>query len=133
MAVELGTVSLDHLTEIVVKEDAKVVMHAVPGLAGHLVQHLGRSSVRLSLRGAFIGANAAEHLATLRAAYVAGDPLDLLADAVGEGYVAQVVLDGLEVVQHASEPDGYDYRIRLVEYVQLPMPASLGPLAEIDV
>jgi hypothetical protein len=132
MAVELGSVSLDKLTGVVVRERARLAHHQVPGLAGELVQLLGRPSVQVTLDGIFFGPDSTANLAALRELYRAGDPLDFFADAVGDGYFAQVVITGLRVAQRAGETDQFGYSCDLVEFVEPPRPAGIDPLAVID-
>ncbi|MGW5361448.1 DNA circularization N-terminal domain-containing protein [Actinopolymorpha pittospori] len=132
MAVQLGPVTLDHLTDVRVRDRARVARHAVPALAGDLVQQLGRSSVELSLTGSFFGPDAATQLAALREAFRSEQQLDLLADSAADGYVANVVLTSLDVSQQAGHVDRFDYRIELVEYVRPPAPAPLDALQGID-
>ena len=92
MSVELGNVTLQHLTQVDVSEATRVVRHAVPGLSGDLSQVLGRPSVTVRLQGIFYGAGAADELGALRGAHLAGKPVDFFTDAVGEGYFAQVLI-----------------------------------------
>lgn len=132
MAVQLGSVTLDHLTGADVRDRARIVRHSVPAMAGDLVQQLGRSGVDIELTGSFFGPDAVHHLAAIRAAFRGNAPVDLLADAAGDGYVATVVLAGLDVRQRPGDVDRFDYRIELVEYVKPPVAPVLGPLPAVD-
>jgi hypothetical protein len=132
MALELGSLSLDRLTHIAVAEHARVVRHAVPGLAGELAQVLGRPSVQVQVEGVFFGADAATQLQQLRDLHKAGEPVDFYADAVGEGYFAQVLLQGLHVQQHAGAADEFAYGCTLMEYVEPPEPAVTDMLGGLD-
>lgn len=132
MAVELGSISLDRLTHIEVAERARLARHAVPGLAGDLVQVLGRPSVELHIEGVFFGADAAERLKQLRQQHWKGAPVDFFADAVGEGYFSRVVIGGLQVRQSAGAADEYAWGCDLIEYVEPPEPAALDALGGLD-
>ena len=132
MAVEVGKISLENLTEVSVQERPHVVHHEVPGLEGNLAQVMGRASVQVTLHGIFYGADAATSLKDLRKLHLAGDPVDFFADAVGEGYFAQVIISRLDVAQKAGEPDQFNYRCELVEYVKPPEPAVTSPFGAID-
>lgn len=132
MAIELGGISLEQLTHVVVRERARIVHHAVPGLSGDLAQTLGRPSVEVSIRGIFYGASAADDLKQLRDAYLAREPVDFFAEAVGEGYFAQVLISKLEVMQHAGYLDQFDFACDVVEYVEPPEPVVVDPLAALD-
>jgi prophage DNA circulation protein len=132
MAVELGTVTLEHLTEVEVVDRSRLARHEVPGLEGDLIQQLGRSSAELILIGSVYGDDAASQLAELRAACRSSDPLDLLAHAAGDGYVAKVVVAQVEVAERVGRLDCFDYRITLVEHVEPPAVPAFDPLAEVD-
>jgi hypothetical protein len=132
MSVELGSVSLDKLTHVRVRERARLVHHHVAGLAGDLAQVMGRRSVEIELHGVFFGSGAADGLHSLRQLHLAGEPVDFFAEAVGDGYFAQVIVTGLEVAQRAGEPDQFDYVCLLAEYVKPPEPAVTGALGGLD-
>ncbi|MFH7245296.1 MAG: hypothetical protein ACHWZW_20865 [Spirulina sp.] len=132
MAVELGGVTLSLLTGITVAEQARIVHHSVPGMAGDLAQTLGRPSVVVTLEGIFYGATAAADLAQLRAAHLAHEPVDFFTEAIGEGYFTQVLIAHLAVAQRANFPDQFDFCCQVVEYVEPPEPALASPLGGID-
>lgn len=129
MAVELGGVSLEHLSEVSVHEAARIARHAVPGMQGDLAQTLGRPAVEVRFRGIFYGETAADDLKQLRDAHLKQQPVDFFTEAAGEGYFAQVLVAGLEVAQRAGYPDEFDYCCTVVEYVEPPEPAAADPLA----
>jgi hypothetical protein len=132
MAVELGGITLQHLTRVSVEEQARIARHPVPGMSGDLAQTLGRSSVEVCFCGIFYGASAAEDLGRLRAAYLEQSPVDFYTEAVGEGYFAQVLIADLEVSQRAGYPDQLDYACRVIEYVEPPEPAAVEPFGALD-
>jgi hypothetical protein len=132
MSVRLGSVSLEHLTDVEVQERSRLARLAVPALGGDLVQQLGRASVDLTLAGSFFGTDAATQLADLRAVFRDASPVDLAADATGDGYVTRVVVTGLDVRQRAREVERFDYRVTLCEYVEPPPQPALSPLSGID-
>ena len=132
MAVELGSVTLNLLTEVNVQERSRLVRHAVPGMDGDLIQTMGRPSVVVTLKGIFYGAEAIAGLQQLRDAYLAHTPLDFFTDAIGEGYFTQVLLQQLDVNQRADYPDQFDFCCEVVEYVEPPAPASANPLGALD-
>jgi hypothetical protein len=132
MAVEVGSVQLEHLTHVDVSERARLAVHPVPGLGGDLVQALGRSSVAVRLEGLVFGPTATHDVKSLRDAYLGAVPVDFFADAVGEGYFAQVVIERLDIRQRAGDLDQFHYRLEVMEYVKPPAPPALDPLAAID-
>ncbi len=132
MAVELGGIVLDHLTQVSVRERARIAHHDVPGLNGNLAQTLGRLSVEVSLRGLFYGTSAVEELNRLRSVYFGQEPVDFFTESVGEGYFTQVLISRLEVSQRAGYLDQFDFVCDVTEYVEPPEPAVADPLAALD-
>jgi hypothetical protein len=132
MAVELGSITLTHLTRVEVREHQRIVHHPVPGMSGDLVQVLGRPSVTVRLQGIFYGPTASEDLANLRSAYLAGEPIDFFTEAVGEGYFAQVVITRLQIAQQAAYTDQFDFACEVIEYVEPPAPTVSDPFGALD-
>lgn len=132
MSLELAGIALDQLVHIEVRQRAGFVHHRVPGASGDFTQDLGRPSVVVAFQGIFYGADAGDQLKQLRDKYLAREPVDFLAEAVGEGYFAQVVIERLQVAQRAGWVDQFDYVCEVVEYVPPPPPASANLLGELD-
>lgn len=125
MPIELANIQLHRVHRIRTLEQASLIHHPVPGLEGDVTQNLGRDSVRLEIEGIFYGPNAGDNLEILRNAYKKREPVDFLADAVGQAYFSQVVLERFEVAQSAEMPDQFSYRLTIAEYVS----ASKSPAA----
>jgi len=123
MAVRIGSIELEKLTRVEVRERARLSHHSVPGFAGDLVQTFGRPSVEVLLGGVFFGDGAVEQLGQLRALQQGREPVDFFADAVGEGYFTQVLISRLDLTQRAGRPDEFDFVCEVVEYVEPPEPA----------
>ncbi len=134
MTIELGDLSLDHLTHIQVHEQARIARHPVPGMSGDLSQALGRPSVEIIFQGIFYGENALDNLGKLRSAYLDSSPLDFFTETVGEGYFTQVLITRLDVAQRAGRLDEFDYHCHVVEYVEPPEPVLAAPpgLGDLD-
>jgi hypothetical protein len=132
VAVEIGDVSLERITQVAVRERARIVHHAVPGLAGELAQTGGRPSVEVELRGIFYGPTATEDLGRLRAVYLEQRPVDFFAEAIGEAYFTQVLVSGLDIRQRAGALDEFEFACHAVEYVEPPEPAVIDPLGGLD-
>jgi hypothetical protein len=132
MALELAGITLDRLVRVELREQARFVRHAVPGLSGELAQDLGRPSAAVRFQGIFHGPDAADQLKQLRDPYLARTPVDFICEAAGQGYFTQVVIDSLQVAQRAGYLDQFDYVCEVSEYVPPPPPASPNPLAGLD-
>jgi len=132
MTVELGGITLEHLTQVSVEERARLVQYAVPGMGGDLAQMLGRASVVVLFQGIFYGENAVDDLNQLRGAYLEHKPVDFFTEAVGEGYFTQVLISKLMISQHAGLPDQFDFSCEVVEYVEPPEPVVVDPFGALD-
>lgn len=132
MAVELAGVALDKLTRVEVLERARFARHSVPGLSGDLAQDLGRPSVVVRFQGILYGPGAADKLREMRAPYLERRPVDFLAEAAGQGYFAQVVIDTMRVAQRAGYPGEFEYACEVHEYVPPPPPSETSLLGDLD-
>jgi len=132
MAVRIGSIELEKLTLVEVRERARLSHYSVPGFAGDFVQTFGRPSVEVLLNGIFFGPDALDHLASLRALHQGREPVDFFADAVGEGYFTQVLISRLDLRQRAGRPDEYDFVCEVVEYVEPPEPALMDTALGLD-
>jgi hypothetical protein len=124
MPVQIGELTLQRIHRIVTLEEAAFVHHRVPGLEGDVLQNLGRRSVRLQIEGIFYGPEAKDGLDGLRALYTAREPVDFIADVVGQTYVSRVALDRLEVAEAAHDPDQFSYTLTVAEYVEPPQQST---------
>src|SRR3712207_5287901 len=132
MAVRIGSIELEKLTRVEIRERARLSYHSVPGFAGDLVQTFGRPSVEVLLCGIFFGPEALERLGQLRALQQGREPVDFFADAVGEGYFTQVLISRLDLTQRAGRPDEFDFACEVVEYVEPPEPALADTALGLD-
>ncbi|ASC72330.1 hypothetical protein XM38_032870 [Halomicronema hongdechloris C2206] len=132
MAVEIGSITLTSLTQVSVREQARIVHHRVPGMAGDLAQTLGRPSVVVRLQGIFYGDRASADLQQLREAYLAQQPVDFFTEAIGEGYFTQVLIRQLAIAQRVQTPNQFDFSCEVVEYIEPPEPATASPLDALD-
>jgi hypothetical protein len=132
VTVELGGVAVANLTDVSVRERTRLVRHAVPGLAGDIVQTLGRPSAEIGFAGICYGPDAPAQLARLRKAHLDAEPVDFVAEAVGDGFVTRVIIEALEVSQQAGDLDEFGFRCVVLEYVEPPAPPGDNPFAAID-
>src|SRR5262249_19700290 len=59
-----------------------------------------------------------EFLKEVREKFLAGEPVDFLADIVKESELEQVLIEALDLEERASDPDLFRYRIILREYTE---------------
>jgi DNA circularisation protein N-terminus len=116
MTIELGGIKLNRVHRIVTLEQADLISHRIPGKQGNITQDLGRDSVRLQIYGIFYGeANASKDLEALRKIYKQRQPVDFVAEIVGQAYFSQVIIEQFEVSQLAGEPEQFSYKLAIAE------------------
>jgi len=115
-----------HIDNIQAQESRRLVRLPVPGLSGDLHQDLGRGALVVDIMGSLYGDEARDSfLAELREAFLAGEPVDFVADIVNESELEQVLIEALHVEESAETPDQFHYRIRLREYTEPPEPPGM--------
>jgi len=124
MPIELAGIKISRIHRITTLEQAVFVHHRVPGQEGNTVQNLGRDSVNLQIEGIFFGPKAREDLEQLRGKYIERQPVDFIADLMGQYYTGKVVLTRFEVMEAAQEPQQFSYTLTVTEYVQPPRQAG---------
>lgn len=132
MPIEIGGIQLSRVHRLATLEEAALAAHRIPGLEGSVVQDLGRASVQLQVEGIFYGATARDDLEALRALYKSREPVDFLAEIVGEAYFSQVVVTRFEVFEVAGNPDELSYVLHVLEYVEPPEPEAAADFGSID-
>ncbi len=132
MAVMLADIELSGVQEIHTDEERAIVEHRVPGMAGAVLQDLGRGATAIMLTGVFHGEEVLDDLEGLRETFQAGEPVLFTADITTATDVSDVLIDDLVVREVAGRPNTYRYDIVLMEYVPPPAPALTGPETPID-
>ena len=81
----------------------------------------------MELSGSLYGDEARDSfLKALREKFLAGEPVDFIADIVNESELEQVLIESLHLEENADNPDECFYSIRLCEYTEPPEPPGLG-------
>jgi len=132
MPIELAGIKISRIHKITTLEQAVFVHHRVPGQEGNTVQNLGRDSINLQIEGIFFGPKAKEELEQLRGKYIERQPVDFIADLMGQYYTGKVVLTRFEAMETAQEPQQFSYTLAVTEYVQPPKPAGAAMQAVAD-
>ena len=108
-------------------ESRRISFLPVPGLIGDLSQDLGRGALVVEISGALYGDEARDDfLKQLRQSFLAGTPVDFVADIVNESELEKVLVESLDLEENSTNPDETFYRIRLCEYTEPPSPPTLG-------
>jgi hypothetical protein len=121
----VGGWEVPRINEIRAQEMRRLVRLPVPGLSGDLHQDLGRGALVVEISGSLFGDEARDgFLKELRERFLAGEPVDFVADIVNESELEQVLIEALQLTESAATPEQFHYRIRLREYTEPPEPAG---------
>jgi hypothetical protein len=108
-------------------ESRRVAFLPVPGLMGDLSHDLGRGALVVEISGSLFSDEARdEFLKAVREKFLAGQPVDFVADIVKESQLERVLIESLDLEENAHNPDEFFYRIRLCEYTEPPEPPGLA-------
>lgn len=130
----IGSWEVPSIEGISSSEERRLAVLPVPGLSGDLHQDLGRGALVVEIHGSLSTDEARdEFLKELREKFLAGEPVDFTADIVKESELEQVLIEALEMVEKAGDPDAFRYRIVLREYTEPPEPAGFGEDFGLDV
>jgi hypothetical protein len=121
----IGGWEIPRIVNIQAYESRRIVQLPVPGLSGDLHQDLGRSALVVEITGALYGDEARDEflINNIRPAFLAGEPVDFVADIVTESELEQVLIETLQIEENADTPEQFHYRIRLREFTEPPEPA----------
>jgi hypothetical protein len=118
------------IERIAARESRRLAVVPVAGLSGDLHQDLGRGALVVEISGSLSGDEARDgFLKDVREKFLAGEPVDFVADIVKESELERVLIDELAVEEVAGETDAFRYRLVLREYTEPPEPAPGADLA----
>jgi len=113
------------IERIATLESRRLAVLPVPGLDGDLHQDLGRSALAIVISGSLNGDDVRDgFLKDLREKYLAGEPVDFVADIVKESKLEKVLIEELQLTEVAGDADAFRYRIVLREYTKPPDPPA---------
>ena len=118
----LDDIELPQVQEITTHEQRVLAEHKPPGMAGSLLQNLGRRPTRLVLWGVATGTEAQSFIEKLDNKFRDGQPVPFTADIVADAEIEQMVIDDLRVQDLAGKPQRYAYVLTLREYIKPPEP-----------
>jgi hypothetical protein len=130
----VGRWEVPRIEGIASRESRRLAVVPVPGLSGDLHQDLGRDALEVELYGSLSGDQARdEFLKELRTQFLAGEPVDFVADIVGESELEQVLIASFDLEESAERPEEFRYRMVLREYTEPPEPPGLADDFGLDV
>ena len=123
----VGRWELPRIEAITSRDARRLAVLPVPGLQGSLHQDLGRDALEVEISGSLHGDEARDaFLKELRQAFLAGDPVDFVADIVNESTLEQVLIAGFVLDESAAVADTFRYQLLLREYTEPPEPPAPG-------
>lgn len=121
----IGGWSPPNIERIAAFERRRLAVLAVPGLSGDLHQDLGRSALAIEITGSLAGDDARDQfLKDVRERFLAGAPVDFVADISKESELEQVLVEELRLEEVAGDADAFRYRVVLREYTEPPEPPA---------
>ncbi len=130
----IGSWEVPRIASITSHDARRLAVLPVPGLSGDLHHDLGRSASSVEIAGSLYGDEARDgFLKDLREKFLAGDPVDFVADIVGESELERVLIEGFTLEETAAVADTFVFRLRLREYTEPPEPPGLGSDFGLDV
>jgi hypothetical protein len=125
----LDDIELVQVQEIGTYDKRALAEHKPPGMAGSLLQNLGRRPARIVLWGVATGDKALEFTQKLDDKFRAGKPVPFIADIVSESQIQQVLIDDLRLQDLAGKPERYAYVLTLREFIE-PVEPEDAPLLD---
>jgi hypothetical protein len=107
-----------------------IVEHKIPGMAGSVLQDMGRPSAVILVDGYLFGDSASDDLESLRKTFKDAKPVPFTADIMTATDIVDVMVTDLDVVAVAGRPNLFQYHIVLKESPPPPPPAN--PFAAVD-
>jgi hypothetical protein len=130
----IGSWEVPRIETIATHEARRLAVLPVPGLSGDLHHDLGRGAMSVEIAGSLNGDEARDDfLKELREKFLAGDPVDFVADIVGESELERVLIESFELQESAALADTFVFRLRLREYTEPPEPPGTGSDFGLDV
>lgn len=123
----IGGWSPPNIERIAAFESRRLAVLPVPGLSGDLHHDMGRGALAIEITGSLATDDARdEFLAKVREQFLAGAPVDFVADIAKESELEQVLIEELRMEEVAGDADMFRYRIVLREYTEPPEPPAPG-------
>ena len=126
----LDDLELPQVQEIATHEQRVLAEHKPPGMAGSLLQNMGRRPTFLALWGVVTGPEALEFVEALDGKFRAGDPVTFVADIVVEAEIEELVIDDLQWQELAGKPERWAYMLTLREHIEPTEPEDTSFLDE---
>lgn len=124
----LDDLELPQVQAITTCDHRNLAEHKPPGMAGSLLQNLGRSPTCMVVWGVVTGPTSDEFSQKLDKKFRDGKTVPFTADIVADAKIDQVLIDDLRLQQLAGKPERYGYILRLREFMKPVAPEDVSAL-----
>jgi hypothetical protein len=114
----LDDLELAYVQEIATHDRRVLAEHKPPGMAGSLLQNMGRRPTRITLWGVAAGPDAPDFVEALDEKFRAGEPVSFTSDISAESEIDRIVIDDLKWQELAGKPERFAYVLILREYIE---------------
>jgi len=118
--------------EIFTNEQRALAEHKPPGMAGSLLQNMGRRPTRLTLWGVASGLEAKDFIEKLDQKFRAGDAVTFISDILADAEIEHMLIDDLRLQELAGKPERFAYVLSLREYIE-PIEPESSSLLDTDI
>ncbi|GJH28944.1 hypothetical protein [Caballeronia novacaledonica] len=122
----LDKLELPLVQDITTHDRRVLVEHKPPGMAGSLVQNLGREGEHIVISGVATGPDALATTQQLDDLFRSGAPVPFLADIVADADLQLVLVEDLHLKDLAGKPQRFAYTLTLREYIEPVKPQTLN-------
>lgn len=122
----LDDLELIQVQEITTYDRRMLAEHKPPGMAGSLLQNMGRRPGCLVLWGVKTGPDVLDFVEDLDSKFKEGKPLPFVADIIADAEIELMLIDDLQWQELAGKPDRYSYVLTLREYIEPVEPEDLS-------
>lgn len=123
----LDDLQLEQVQEIGSYDQRALAEHKPPGMAGSVLQNLGRRPTRLVLWGVTTGPEANGFVEKLEKKFRAAKPVPFTADIVKDAEIQLMLIEDLKLQELAGKPQRVGYVVTLREFIEPVEPAAADP------
>ncbi len=121
----LDDLALPQVQAVTTTDVRAIAEHKPPGMAGSLLQNLGRRPSDIVVCGVATGTGVRDFVEALEAKARAGTAVPFTADITADSQIQQVIIADVAVEDVAGRPDRIAYRLTLREWIE-PERSSAG-------
>jgi hypothetical protein len=126
----LDDIELPQVQEITTLERRVLAEHKTIGMAGSLLQNMGRRPTRLALWGVVTGDDALDFIQKLDDKFRAATPVPFVADIIKDAEIEKMLIEDMKFQDLAGKPDRFAYLITLREFIEPVEPEEASLLDE---